>query len=94
MTLYTVSFTRVQEILGQMEAAGRRIDAMLDGLEQQSQRSLAEWQSTARDEYQRSKQRWDQSASQMRVQLTQASRALSEIMELYQATDRQNARQW
>ena len=94
MATYTVDFRRVQQVLADMEAVDKQIRALLDGLERDSESSLREWQSDARQAYTGCKRRWDASAQQMTAQLQQARGALAEIMANYQGAERAGSGMW
>lgn len=88
---YTVSFSRVQSVLANMESIGKQIESTLRSLEQDTEKNLGEWNSEAKVAYRECKMRWDASAARMPQILAQARLALGEIMQNYNAVDRAGA---
>ncbi|SHH05977.1 WXG100 family type VII secretion target [Streptoalloteichus hindustanus] len=94
MVQYSVDFGRVQAVLGEIEGVDKQIRSMLDTLEANSERSLAEWQSDARLAYNDCKAKWDASAARMPELLRQARQALTEIMTNYNRAEGTGSDMW
>ena len=72
MAQYTIDYRRVEAVMANMDGVDRRIREMLNRLEVDTQRNLAEWTSEAKDAYRTCKVRWDASAEKMPVPVLMA----------------------
>lgn len=87
MATYTVDFARAHAVVASMEQIDTKIRTMLTTLEQDSEKSLAEWRSEAQVAYRTCKAKWDASAANMPALLAQARSSLGEIMTGYKGVE-------
>lgn len=91
---YTFDFTMADSVRDHMATTTKNIISMLENLHNEVSTSLANWESGAREEYNRAKADWDAAAAQMPQSLGQAELALSEISGGYLAVEHWGAGRW
>lgn len=94
MTTYTVHMDNVQAIAEEMGALGKKVQTMIEQLNEGCQASLAEWSSAARDVYQQYSNQWTEAANDLPVQAANAQNALGEITNAYALAEYQGLGLW
>ena len=94
MATYTVNMSNVQEVASEMSAIARYIQSLLEDLDNGSKQNLAEWTSSARDAYNQAKAIWDNAASDMVTQASNAQASLSNINDNYANSEYQGLGLW
>lgn len=94
MTDYRIGIPIALETARTMGSITQNIKGLLDQLDRDVRVSLQEWTSDAKDEYERSKIKWDAAANQMPVSLGQAQVALGQIIDDYLRTERFGVNIW
>ncbi|MEU5846093.1 WXG100 family type VII secretion target [Saccharopolyspora shandongensis] len=80
--------------LEEMKATNARVKAALEEMEQNVEKTLAEWTGSAQNAYWDAKAVWNQQAAQMPVYLGQAGQTLANIAQNYGLSDSQSAKLW
>jgi uncharacterized protein YukE len=94
MTTYSAHLSNVGAIAEEMGALGSQVSALIDRLNQDCVASLAEWTSTARDQYQVYSKQWTAAANDLPVQAANAQNALAEITNAYAQAEYQGLGLW
>lgn len=94
MTQYQFNFGAADQTRDQMATITKRIQTMLEELHSNVQGSLQNWESSAREQYNVSKQKWDAAAAEMPKCLNRAEVSLQEISNGYLKVEHTGAGMW
>jgi uncharacterized protein YukE len=94
MATYSVNMSNLNTVVEEMSSISTNIQAMLDGLAQDTTVNLAEWTSEARDSYTACKLSWDNAAAAMVKQAVKAHTSLSVINGNYGTSEVQGRKMW
>lgn len=83
MAHYTFSFGQADLVRDHMATITNRVHTMLEELHSNVSRSLADWESGARAEYDTAKAQWDAAAARMPAALGRAEQTLQSISDGY-----------
>ncbi|WP_165777579.1 WXG100 family type VII secretion target [Amycolatopsis antarctica] len=76
MPTYTINWAVVNSVLSQFDVINRQINTILSNLESETESSLREWTSDARQAYSQRKAQWDAAAARLPVTLRSAETSL------------------
>ncbi|WP_306215253.1 WXG100 family type VII secretion target [Actinoplanes sp. RD1] len=94
MSNYTFNFQQADAVLYDMNKINGNIKTSLHDMEQNVEKSLADWTGAAQAQYWASKAAWNNSANQMTVFLEQARLTLLQISDNYGTTEQRHAQIW
>jgi WXG100 family type VII secretion target len=94
MATYTVNMSNVAAVAEEMNAIAGLINTLVQGLDDASTQHLAEWTSSARDQYNVCKAQWDAAAQDMATQAQKAQASLSSINDAYANAEYQGLGLW
>lgn len=94
MADYTVQMGAVDVSQQELMAATKRIQQLIEQLEQEARSSLAQWEGSVRDFYYVKKAEWDAAAAQMAQAAGRAGSQLGEINQSYNQAERYGTNLW
>lgn len=94
MSNYRFSFVQADVTITEMQMINQRIMTALGELDANVQKSIANWEGAARDQYYQSKAIWDGAANQMSISLDQARSTLVQIGDNYGTTEQRAQMLW
>ena len=94
MPTYTVQMQSVANVVEEMTQVAQQIQTLVDNLDSETQSSLADWTSAARDVYNQARAKWDNAARDMGTQAGNASAILNEINNSYQSAENRGVSMW
>ncbi|MCZ1007834.1 WXG100 family type VII secretion target [Streptomyces lydicus] len=94
MTTYQVSLEQMSFAEGEMQAIAQKIQQTLDELEANANKSLANWDSAAREAYEQQRLQWKQGAEAMQQQAVKAAQGLNVIGQHYNDGEKYGVNLW
>ena len=94
MTEYRFNFSMADQVRDHMASINNEIHSMLSTLDGDVRKSLASWESGAREAYDAAKLQWDAAAGRMPASLGRAEQALSAISDGYLQVEHFGIDQW
>jgi WXG100 family type VII secretion target len=94
MTTYQVALEQMSFVEGEMQAIARKIQSTLDELEASAAKSLANWDSAAKQAYYEQQAKWNAAAEAMQQQAAQTARSLNTIGQNYNDGEKYGVGLW
>lgn len=94
MSTYSVQMQQVDNSVQELQAITQNIVRLITDLENESERSLTEWEGSVQQTYRQKKVQWDAAAAEMSAAANKASQSLGQINTSYSTTEQKGTSMW
>jgi uncharacterized protein YukE len=91
---YSYTVPGLIDAISTINTQSTAIQTMLDGLIQGTTTNLQDWSAASREEYNSYQANWNGCATEMSQKAQLAAKALSDALEILEATEHANLKQW